>query len=66
MASASASITGSITSDDAQAVGVAIQEKIDELDLPSGVDVTNGGVFQQIAEGFEAIFIAMGIGIVLV
>ena len=62
----SASITGSITSDDAQAVGVAIQEKIDELDLPSGVDVTNGGVFQQIAEGFEAIFIAMGIGIVLV
>ncbi len=62
----SASITGSITSDDAQAVGIAIQEKIDGVDLPPGVGVTIGGVFSQIAEGFQAIFLAMAVGIVLV
>ena len=62
----SASITGSITSDDTQAVGIEIQEKIDALDLPTGVEVVNGGVFQQIAEGFQAIFLAMAIGIILV
>ena len=62
----SASITGSITSDDAQAVGIAIQEKIDGLALPPGVEVTSGGVFTQIAEGFQTIFLAMAVGIALV
>ncbi len=62
----SASITGSITSDDTQAVGIAIQEKIDALSLPSGVEVTSGGVFAQIAEGFQAIFLAMAVGVALV
>jgi len=60
----SASISGSITSDDAQAVGQEIQQIIDGLTLPPGVGVTNGGVFAQIAEGFEAIFIAMIVGVV--
>ena len=62
----SASITGSITSDDTQAVGIAIQEKIDALSLPPGVEVTSGGVFAQIAEGFQAIFLAMAVGVALV
>ena len=62
----SASITGSITSDDTQAVGLLIQEKIDGLAIPPGVEVTSGGVFAQIAEGFQDIFLAMAIGIVLV
>ncbi len=62
----SASITGSITSDDTQAIGIAIQEKIDALSLPPGVEVTSGGVFAQIAEGFQAIFLAMAVGIALV
>ena len=62
--SRSASITGSITSDDTQAVGQEIQQIIDGLTLPPGVGVTNGGVFAQIAEGFEAIFIAMIVGVV--
>ncbi len=62
----SASITGSITSDDTQAVGIEIQEKIDALNLPPGVEVTSGGVFEQIAEGFQTIFIAMAVGIALV
>ena len=60
----SASITGSITSDDAQAVGQEIQQIIEGLSLPPGVGVTNGGIFAQIAEGFQSIFLAMIVGIV--
>ena len=62
----SATISGSITSEDTQAVGVVIQQKIDELSLPRGVEVQSGGVFAQIAEGFQGIFIAMAVGVVLV
>ena len=60
----SASITGSITSDDTQAVGQEIQQIIDGLTMPPGVGVTNGGVFAQIAEGFQSIFLAMIVGVV--
>ena len=62
--SRSASITGSITSDDTQAVGQQIQQIIDGLAMPPGVEVTNGGVFAQIAEGFQSIFLAMIVGVV--
>ena len=62
----SASITGEIVSDDAQAIGVRIDEMIAGLDLPPGVQVTSGGIFADIAEGFQAIFISMAVGIVLV
>ena len=36
------------------------------MDLPPGVSVTSGGVFADIEEGFQAIFISMAVGIVLV
>ena len=62
----SASITGDIISDDAQAVGVLVQEKIDALQLPPGVSVESGGIFADIAEGFQAVFISMAVGIILV
>ncbi len=61
----SASITGDITAEDTQAVGVEIDRKIAELDLPPGVSVTSGGIFADIAEGFQAIFLSMAIGIIL-
>ena len=61
----SASITGDITAEDTQAVGVEIDQKIAELDLPPGVTVTSGGIFADIAEGFQAIFLSMAIGIIL-
>ena len=64
--SRSASITGSITDEDVQAVGVKVQTEIDAIDLPPGVDVTTGGIFTQIAEGFQDIFLAMAVGVVLV
>ena len=62
----SASITADIVGDDAQAVGVLVDEKIEALQLPPGVTVTSGGVFADIAEGFQAVFISMAVGIVLV
>ena len=62
----SSSIAGDIVSDDTQAVGILIDEKIAALDLPPGVSVTSGGIFADIEEGFQAIFISMAVGIVLV
>ena len=62
----SAGITGDIIGEDAQAVGVLVQEKIDALQLPPGVSVESGGIFADIAEGFRAVFISMAVGIVLV
>ena len=62
----SASITAEIIAEDAQAVGIAIDQEIAALDLPPGVEVVSGGVFAEIEEGFHAIFAAMGIGVVLV
>ena len=61
----SASITGDISSDDTQAVGVEIDCIIAELDAPAGVTVISGGIFADIEEGFQAIFISMVVGIIL-
>ncbi len=61
----SASITGDITAEDTQAIGVEIDRKIAALDLPQGVSVTSGGIFADIAEGFQAITLAMAVGIIL-
>ena len=62
----SASITGDIQADDTQAVGQDIQTRIDSLAIPPGIQVKTGGIFQQIAEGFEDIFTSMAIGVILV
>ena len=62
----SATITGDIVAEDTQAVGRLVDEKIASLSLPPGVSVSSGGIFGDIEEGFRAIFISMGVGIVLV
>ena len=62
----SAGVTGDVTSDNAQAIGAEIQAKIDSLAFPPGVNVANGGVFSQITQGFQDIFIAMAVGVALV
>ena len=61
----SASITGDIIEANTQAVGAEIDAKIATLSLPPGVSVISGGIFADIAEGFQAIFLSMAIGIVL-
>ena len=62
----SASITAGIVAEDTRAVGRELQTRIDALELPPSVEVKTGGIFQQIAEGFEDVFTAMVIGIILV
>lgn len=62
----SATITGTITAVNTQAVSNATQAIIDGLDLPPGVEIHTGGVFSQVSEGFQDIFTAMAIGIGLV
>ena len=62
----SATITGDIVAEDTQAVGRLVDEKIATAPLPPGVSVSSGGIFGDIEEGFQAIFLSMGIGIVLV
>ncbi len=62
----SALITGSITAIDTQAVGVKVQAAIDGLELPPGVTVRSGGIFQQVNEGFQDVFLAMAAGVILV
>jgi HAE1 family hydrophobic/amphiphilic exporter-1 len=62
----SASITGGLTSDDTQAIGAEVQRRVDAIDLPPGVEVVVGGIFQEITEGFQDIFMAMAVGVVLV
>ena len=62
----SATITGTITAVNTQAVGQEVQAVIDAMALPPGVGVDTGGVFEQVQEGFQDIFLAMGVGIALV
>ncbi len=62
----SASITGDITAEDTQAVGAEFDKRLADIDLPPGVSIKTGGIFEQIAEGFEDVFLAMAVGIILV
>ena len=62
----SASITGDIVGDDTQAVGVKVDAVIASMPMPPGVEVKSGGIFEQINEGFQDVFMAMIVGIVLV
>ena len=61
----SASITGDTIGDDTQAVGGEIDAKIAALTRPTGVSVTSGGIFADIAEGFQSIILSIAVGIVL-
>ena len=62
----SATITGSITAEDSRGVGAAVAEARRGVALPPGVQIQTGGLFEQIAEGFQDVYVAMAAGIVLV
>ena len=62
----SSTMQADIVADDTQAVGVLVDEKIAALNLPPGVSVSSGGIFADIEEGFQAIFVTMAVGVVLV
>ena len=60
-----ASITGIITAEDIGSVNRAVQQKIDTLSLPAGVEVTMGGVMEMMQETFTNMFIAIIVAILL-
>ena len=63
----SALITGNIVAENTRGVGVLVQQEIDSLEnVPPGVKIVSGGIFEQINEGFQDIFVAMAVGVVLV
>jgi HAE1 family hydrophobic/amphiphilic exporter-1 len=62
----SATLTGEITAADTGAVGVLVNDVIASIDLPPGVSIKTGGIFEQINEGFQNVFTAMVVGIILV
>ena len=63
----SALITGEIVAENTRGVGVLVQREIDSLEnVPPGVKIVSGGIFEQINEGFQDVFVAMAVGVVLV
>lgn len=62
----SASITGSITKENVGAVNRQISARIDSLTLPAGVDISMGGMSEEMSESFSAMFLAIGVAVLLV
>ncbi len=61
----SATITGTITEEDVGAISQAVQSEIDSLDLPQGVEISQGGIMEEMTDSFSAMFIAIPIAMVL-
>ncbi len=61
-----AQITADIVSDDVGGVSTAVQQAVNKLDVPAGLDVQFGGAASDIDEGFTDLFVAILIAIVLV
>jgi HAE1 family hydrophobic/amphiphilic exporter-1 len=61
----SATITGTITEEDVGAVSHAVQSEIDSLDLPQGVEISQGGITEDMRDSFKAMFIAIPIAMAL-
>ncbi len=61
-----AQVTADIKSDDVSKVSLAVQKELDQLELPSSIDINFGGVTEQITESFTQLGLAMlaAIGIV--
>ena len=53
-----AEVSAKLTSDDVSKASAAVQ-KVDKMDLPSGVDVSMGGVTKDIEESFKQLGLAM-------
>ncbi|MCY4578387.1 MAG: efflux RND transporter permease subunit, partial [Chloroflexi bacterium] len=65
----SARITGNLVGENTRAIGVLVDQEIAALQaegIPPGITITSGGIFEQINEGFQDVFIAMAVGVVLV
>ena len=62
----SISISGNITAKDTQGIGRKVDSVIETSELPPSVTVQTGGIFEQISEGFQDLYFAMFVGVILV
>src|SRR5699024_905528 len=62
----SATITGTADTDDLGALTAEVQQKLDALDLPEGVDARIGGVSQEQQEAFASLGLALLAAIAIV
>jgi HAE1 family hydrophobic/amphiphilic exporter-1 len=60
-----ASINGSIIARDTGAVNMAVQQKINQLKLPVGVEIKMGGTAEMMQESFSGMFIAIIVAVLL-
>jgi HAE1 family hydrophobic/amphiphilic exporter-1 len=60
-----ASISGSITVRDVGSVNRTVQQKIDQLSLPPGVEIQVGGTAEMMQESFSGMFIAIIVAVLL-
>jgi HAE1 family hydrophobic/amphiphilic exporter-1 len=58
-------VSATISAKDVGAVNAKIISQLDGLDLPSGVEITIGGVYEQMTEGFSQMFLAIGAAIII-
>ncbi|PER22454.1 MULTISPECIES: efflux RND transporter permease subunit [Bacillus] len=61
-----AEVSAKLTSDDVSKASSAVQKEVDKMDLPSGVDVSMGGVTEDIQESFKQLGLAMLAAIAIV
>ncbi|HDR6313703.1 TPA: efflux RND transporter permease subunit [Bacillus thuringiensis] len=61
-----AEVSAKLTSDDVSKASAAVQKEVDKMDLPSGVDVSMGGVSKDIEESFKQLGLAMLAAIAIV
>jgi hydrophobic/amphiphilic exporter-1 (mainly G- bacteria), HAE1 family len=61
-----AQVSGELNSSDVSKASAAIQKDIEELDLPSGIEVNMGGVTEDIQESFTQLGLAMLAAIAIV
>ncbi|MGR3762687.1 efflux RND transporter permease subunit [Rossellomorea sp. NS-SX7] len=61
-----AKVSGELSSSDVSKASAAIQKDIEELDLPSGIEVNMGGVTEDIQESFTQLGLAMLAAIAIV
>jgi len=61
-----AEVSAKLTSDDVSKASAAVQKEVDKMDLPSGADVSIGGVTKDIQESFKQLGLAMLAAIAIV
>ncbi|MDQ0857722.1 efflux RND transporter permease subunit [Bacillus sp. V2I10] len=59
-------VSGELTTDDVAKASSEVQKKVDDLDLPTGVDIDTGGVTEDIQESFTQLGLAMLVAIAIV